>query len=404
MNLTTRIAIRHLRSRYSFGFISFSTILSILGLIIGISSLIIISCISHGFSKTVSDKLSGIDGHIRVSSFSSNSIRINKINAIDSTVHLILDDIEHTSPYIEKHAVVKFGSSIEGIIIYGVPQDALNKIFHLERFVSQKFSFDNKHSIIIGKKLAELLNAKIGNEIILINFEKISLDQMLFAKNFTITNIFQTDFPEYDKLLAFVAINDADSFFEMNDHYSGLIINLQSAFNASAAGKIISEQIPYPYTATTWMERHGNLLEWLTIYDIPIKLIMIFIIAIGIFNIAASLWMIIVEKTKDFAILRSIGLKSSDVKRIILKEGFYIGMMGAIGGIILSFIIIHIQSTYQIIQLPSDVYFMEYLPIAFVSRYFLIYPICCVLITIIFSYFPAIIASKILPSIALRYE
>ena len=149
MNLTTRIAIRHLRSRHSFGFISFSTVFSILGLTFGIASLIIISCISTWFVDMVNYKLSGIDGHIRIQSYISDKISINKIEEINSSIKHISANVKAISPYIEKHALVRKGPFTEGIILYGVPESSLESIFNLKRiFFCWKFFFFNFFFII----------------------------------------------------------------------------------------------------------------------------------------------------------------------------------------------------------------------------------------------------------------
>ena len=160
----------------------------------------------------------------------------------------------------------------------------------------------------------------------------------------------------------------------------------------------------YPCIVTTWKERHASLLNWLNIYDIPIKLIMYFITVIGIFNIGASLWMIIIEKTRDFAILQSIGIDRSDISNIILIEGAIIGFIGSILGIIFSLVILNLEIIYHFIKLPNDIYFMDNLPIHISPVYFIVYPFFTFIVTILFSYLPASRAAKISPSEALRYE
>ena len=129
MNLTTRIAIRHLRSKHSFGFISFSTLLSIIGLMLGIASLIIISCISDGFNDIINFKLSGIDGHIRVNSYLTEEMNVNIIEEIDSIFRHVSASINYIAPYIEKHAIIRKGSHTKGLIINGVTEQALVEIF-----------------------------------------------------------------------------------------------------------------------------------------------------------------------------------------------------------------------------------------------------------------------------------
>lgn len=353
----------------------------------------------------VNFKLSGIDGHMRISNYMSNGTPMNEFLDLDSRIHQIIDNVKATSPYIEKHAIVRHGSLTEGIIIYGVFESALNNIFHLDQFTSIIPNFVNEQSIIIGSKLAESLNVKIGDNIIIMDIGKMAQEQILQAQYFTVINIFQTDFPEYDRLLTFVPIKTADSFFGMNNTASGLFINVDNPEDVELIELQLSEHIELnPFMVTTWKERHRSLLEWLTLYDIPIKLIMIFITFVGIFNIAASLWMIIIEKTRDYGILKSMGLSSNNIRKIIIKEGTYIGLAGAFGGIVLSVIMLYLQTTYHLIKLSNDIYFIDYLPVYLDPIYFIFYPLCAFFITIAFSYYPAHRASMISPAEALRYE
>lgn len=405
MNLTTRIAFRHLLSKHNFGFISFSTILSIIGLTLGISSLIIISCISDGFNDVINNKLSGIDGHIRIHSYLTDEIKVETFYEIDSIFNTAYSHLKFTTPYIEKHAIIRKGSHSEGIILYGVPESALNDIFQLDKFAETQPEFKKKNSIIVGNRLAELMNINEEDNVIILNPEKMASHQLLEAENFTVVTTFQTDFPEYDRLLAFIPIEKAQSYFGMESKMTGLILNIENPSDVENADLIISESLGMlPYMTTTWKERHASLLDWLNVYDIPIKLIMFFITAVGVFNIGASLWMIIIEKTREFGILQSMGLTESQMREIIIKEGTIIGLSGSVLGILLSLSILYLESVYHFIQLPNDIYFMNYLPVKISSIYFFSYPIITFLITIGFSFIPARHAGQITPSEALRYE
>ena len=239
----------------------------------------------------------------------------------------------------------------------------------------------------------------------IMDIKKMVQEQIMHAQNFTIINIFKTDFPEYDRLLAFIPIQAADVLFEMGNTVSGLVLNVNKNVDVDMLDFQLDEKMKlYPYMTTTWKDRHSGLLEWLTIYDIPLKIIMIFITGIAIFNIAASLWMIILEKTREFGILQSMGLTKSQVRKIIIKEGVIIGLSGSMLGILLSLCVLYLESVYHFIQLPNDIYFMNYLPIKISLAYFVSYPIITFLITIGFSFIPAKHACRIAPSEALRYE
>ena len=373
---------------------------------LGISSLIIISCISDGFNDVINNKLSGIDGHIRIQSYLSDKIKDEKIYELDSIIiQKVHPQLKNTAPYIEKHAIIRKGSHSEGVILYGVPEKALNSIFQLNEFTKTESKFDKNNSIIVGNKLAELMEISEEDNIIILNPEEIVSKQLFNAEILKVANTFQTDFPEYDKLLAFVPLEKAKSIFEMESQMTGLILNVNNPDEVENADILIAEALgTMPYMTTTWKERHASLLDWLNVYDIPIKLIMFFITIVGVFNIGASLWMIILEKTREFGILQSMGLTKSQVREIIIKEGTIIGLSGSILGILLSLSVLYLESVYHIIQLPNDIYFMNYLPVKISSVYFFFYPIITFLITIGFSYIPAKHACKITPSEALRYE
>ena len=131
---------------------------------------------------------------------------------------------------------------------------------------------------------------------------------------------------------------------------------------------------------------------------------MIFITIIGIFNIAASLWMIVIEKTKEFGVLLALGLTTAKLKLIIIKESIFIGITGAVGGILLSLFILTLQEKFHIIQIPNDIYFMDHLPVEYRLHYFIIYPLAALVGTLIFSLIPAHKVSQISPAHSLRYE
>ena len=405
MKLTTHIALKQLWSRHNYGFISFSTILSISGLVIGVSSLIIISCLSDGFTNVINTKLSQIDGHIRILAYNSESILNGEASILDSNISEKIADIAISAPYLEKHAMLKNNIFMEGVIVYGIERSSLHTIFHLDQFALHDSLFIDENSIILGAELAKKLNVNISDSIIVFDIEGMSKNNIIKAKKLSIANIFKTNFPEYDRLLAFMPLKTAQVFFNTKNSVSGLVFNIHDPMNADIVENIISDTIlSYPYISYNWKDRHQDLLKWLTIYDIPIKIIMLFITAIGLFNIGATLWMIVIEKTKEFAIMRSMGLCINDIKKIVIKEGFIIGFIGSAGGSLLSLLLLLLQKSFHFITLPDDIYFMDYLPVKINIIYFILYPLSIIFITIIFSYLPARRSIKIPIIEALHYE
>jgi len=150
---------------------------------LGISSLIIISCISDGFNDVINNKLSGIDGHIRIQSYLSDEIKDEKIHELDSIIiQKVHPQLKNTAPYIEKHAIIRKGSHSEGVILYGVPEKALNSIFQLNEFTKTESKFDKNNSIIVGNKLAELMEISEEDNIIILNPEEIVSKQLFNAE------------------------------------------------------------------------------------------------------------------------------------------------------------------------------------------------------------------------------
>tara|TARA_Y100000590_G_scaffold303751_1_gene342462 strand:+ start:838 stop:2055 length:1218 start_codon:yes stop_codon:yes gene_type:complete len=390
VKITTKIAFRQLLPNHNFSFISFTTILTIIGLSIGVASLITISCISKGFSIAVNTKLSNIDGHIRITTYDSSPMPMIEIANLDSNIFKTFNNVEESTAYIEKHILIKNMDNIEGVILYGVSSSSLKSIFNLDKISLNDSLFNENNSIILGKTLAENLNVNVNDDIITFDIEGMSREKFIKAEKFIVSNIFETNFPEYDRLLAFTSLDFAQNFFNMNNEASGLIINAVDAYDAKIIEDNISKTIiQYPYISHSWQDRHHNLLAWLTVYDAPIKIIIIFIAIIGLFNLSASLWMIVIEKKKEFAILQSMGLHRLEIKKIILKEGASIGIMGAIGGVVISFVLLLFQKNFHIVSLPEDIYFMNYLPVCLDGVYFIIYPLLTLIVAIIFSYIPA---------------
>ena len=404
MLLYFRIAYRQLFSKHSFGFISFTSILSIIALAIGVSSLIIISSLSDGFSDTINKKLSSIDGHLRTSSYYGNITK--------SDYEFILDTygkeqlISYSAPYLENHAMIRKGEKSDGVITYGLDNVTLNEIFNLDKFTILGLSdFLDSNSIIIGHTLAENLKIEVGDDILLFNIEEIISESILNIRKMSVAGIFKTDFVEYDRLLVFIPLNTAISLFSSPNMYSGIISSVTEPENIFSISQNLKPLIEsYPLYTTSWMERHQGIINWLSVYDTPIKIVMIFITLVAIFNITATLWMITIEKNSEIGALRSIGFTARDISKIFIHYSIILTTLGIILSIFISLMFLICQDKFHFISLSSDVYFMNYLPVSFNLIHFITYPTITLLFTIVFALIPSKRVLKINPAQAVRYE
>jgi len=372
---------------------------------LGVAFLIIISAFSSGFSSSVESKLSNIDGHLRIQKYNGYElIDENELVYLDSILKTFSDFTSMTQ-YVEKRAMVRKKDVTEGVIIYAVSDNSLNDIFDLERFIVKGNStFSNPNSIIIGDELSKQLDVDVDEEIILFDIEKLISDNLIIAEKFNISGIIKTGFPEYDKLLVFISLEDTQLLFEHNNVFNGVICNFTNPEKIHKINEKVLEELDFHYSTTTWKERHAALFEWLNIYDIPIMLLMVFIVLVAVFNITATLWMIVVEKSKNIGILLTMGYDKVKIRKIFLIEGLIVGVIGSLLGLVLALTLLIIQVKYKFIALSSDIYFMDYLPVKISYLSFLIYPLSAILLTIIASSIPSIRASKVEPAEAVRYE
>ena len=408
MSVTRHIALRHLKSRHTFGFISFATLLSVLGLMLGVAFLNLTAAFSGGFARTIEKKLSALDGHLRILKYTRMADMPLAVSDIE-TIRTHLDSlpfIQSLTPYVEKRGMARLASQSEGLIIYGVPDFATTDLFHLESFLTEgEATLGDSSSIIIGNGLAELLEAKVGSELILFDLDRFVREQLLMATRVTVSGIIHTGFAEYDRLLAFVPLTSAQKIFDMPNQFSGVISQVDEPDRIATLDRLIIDALsPAPYITSTWRERHATLFAWLDVYNIPLQLVIIFITLVAVFNLGSTLWMIIREKTRDIGILRAIGFSSRQIQLLFFWEGLIIGASGAIAGAFISILLLLLQSKFKIITLSSNVYFMDYLPVEWHWRHLFMYPLAGFVLALIATAIPCWRSRRLSPAEAVRYE
>ena len=379
MNLHLQIVLRYLYPRFGDSFSSNASILAIIGLSIGLFSLILTLSIIKGFENVLDEKLSSIDGKVRVQNILGKPVtEPEKLDSILSHIDLSLE----IAPYIRGTAMIRVGSNTDGIIIEGV-----NKIPDQTYFNLKSYTID-KDDIIIGKALADEMGINIGDQII--------ITALANSTNFTVNQKFNlmkvigfidSGMQEYDKTIAYTSLDRARDIFEMDNAISGYTIN--GSEQVENITKVLNDHIRYPYYYETWRERHRIIFDWIKIQRFPIVIIFSLITLVAITNIMAAVSMIIREKNSQIAILISLGMESSDIRKIFYFYGGIIGFLGSFLGFIVSYSFILIQNKYKIIALPEDIYFMDYIPANFDLFVFCGVLVLTLLISIISTVIPS---------------
>ena len=377
------IAFRQLFSKHSFGFVYITSILGVLGLAIGIASLIIISCVSDGFSNLVNTKLSSIDGHFRITNYYNDSISIPDANNIMDVLNSNAK-LKSSYLYTENHAMIKSKNLSEGVIVYGCSDSALTNIFNLDDFlIAGSISNINFNSAVLGSLLATNLDLEIGDEFYLFNIEDIVKQNKINALKLNLNAIIDTEFSEYDRLLAFIPFATSQVFFSDSLSATGIISSVYSPMEVDVLENSLFESLlEFPVYITSWKDRHHSIISWLNIYDIPIKLIMMLIVLVSIFNLTATIWMVSFERKSEYGILKAMGFMKHEVKNIILTQSLLLSTIGSCFGIALALIALIGQHYFHWISLSSDIYFMNYLPVSFTILSFLFYPLFGILLSL----------------------
>ena len=379
MNLHLQFVLRYLYPKSGNSFSSNASILAIIGLSIGLFSLIITLSIIKGFENVLDEKLSSIDGKIRVKNILGKPIsNPEKLDSLLSDIDFPLE----IAPYIRGTAMIRVGGNTDGVIIEGVDEIPDQTYFDLKNYTI------NKDDIIIGKALADEMGISIGDQIIITPLAS-PIDNAINQKFnlMKVIGFIDSGMQEYDKTIAYTSLDRAREIFEMDNAISGYTIN--GSEQVENITKVLNDHIRYPYYYETWRERHRIIFDWIKIQRFPIVIIFSLITLVAITNIMAAVSMIIREKNSQIAILISLGMESSDIRKIFYFYGGIIGFLGSFLGFIVSYSFILIQNKYKIIALPEDIYFIDYIPANFDLFVFCGVLVLTLLISIISTVIPS---------------
>ena len=379
MNLHLQFVLRYLYPKSGNSFSSNASILAIIGLSIGLFSLIITLSIIKGFENVLDEKLSSIDGKVRVKNILSKPIsNPEKLDSLLSDIDFPLE----IAPYIRGTAMIRVGGNTDGVIIEGVDEIPDQTYFDLKNYTI------NEDDIIIGKALADEMGISIGDQIIITPLAS-PIDNAINQKFnlMEVVGFIDSGMQEYDKTIAYTSLDRAREIFEMDNVISGYTIN--GSEQVENITKVLNDHIRYPYYYETWRERHRIIFDWIKIQRFPIVIIFSLITLVAITNIMAAVSMIIREKNSQIAILISLGMESSDIRKIFYFYGGIIGFLGSFLGFIVSYSFILIQNKYKIIALPEDIYFMDYIPVDFDLFVFCGVLVLTLLISIISTVIPS---------------
>jgi len=416
------ISLRHLKAKRAQKFISLNTWISIGGVALGVMALIVVIAVMSGFGQDLRDKILGTNSHIVVTNISRSGIE-----DFESVLKRVMrsDGIKAAAPFILNQVMLTFDNKSSGVVVRGVDPEREAMVSDLEKNMIQGdismlktntkanagLSRDN---IILGKELAHKLGVQTGDAVSMVSPASRLTPMGLIPKIklYKVVGFFESGMFEYDSSLAFISVKSAQKFFAMKGKVSGIEIRVENIDSADKIAGTLQETLGFPYYVRDWMRMNKNLFSALRLEKIVMFIILILIILVAAFNIVSTLFMVVMEKTKEIAILKSMGASSTSIIKIFSFQGLIIGFTGTLIGCVSGFIIVpnlneivgFIENLFGITAFPSDVYYLDKLPseIQYMDSFLIV--IFSIVICFLASLYPAWRASRLDPVDGLRYE
>ena len=407
------IAFRYIKSRRVEGFISISAWFSLLGIMLGVATLIVVMSVMNGFRTELVDRILGINGHLII--YSKNERTIPNYTKI---INKILDtpNVVAVTAHLEGQALAKNKNSISGVIIRGSKWSdlAAKKLLWKSLNQSTISNFKDKQNIIMGYRLGQKLNLKVGDYISLIspNGMETALGVLPVNQNFKVGGFFDMGMYEYDNNFIFIPWKKAELFLSTNNIAHGIEVFLKDQKLTSSVNLQLQSKLNKNLIVIDWKKRNSSFMNALAVEKNVMFVILTLIILVAAFNIISSMIMLVQTKKADIALMRTMGASQYLIIKVFMLTGSIIGFLGTFVGVLLGvFISMNIEKIRQLITsifgqelFSAEIYFLSKLPSNININEVLIVICISIFLTLLASIFPAWKASKISPAEALRYE
>ena len=414
------IGLRYLRAKRRNRTISFNTLISILGVTIGVAALIATLGIMTGFKEDLQSKILGTNSHIIITTRTGETIK--DYAALTEKVAAVPEVVAAT-PFIFKQVLLTSESGSHGVVLRGVDVqrektvteiaknlksgtlDELDRLAPADRVSTGPSDKPPLlPGIIIGKELSLRLSVFPGDRLNVVSpVGPISaLGLIPKVRSYRVVGVFESGMYEYDSSLVYVSIKQAQEFFNMGDTVTGIEVKVADIFAADRIAQAIEHTIGFPYWARDWMKLNKNLFSALKLEKFMMFILLVLVVIVASFNIVSTLTMIVVEKHREIAILKAMGATGQAVTRIFMLNGLVIGIVGTVIGIPLGYSFCWAIQTFY--ALPGDVYYLSRIPVNIKIVDVVTVAVSAITITFLATLHPCRQAARLDPAEALRYE
>lgn len=434
MKYESWIALKHLTRRRKTGFISLISLISVMGVAVGVLALIVVLAVMSGFDRELKEKIVSVNPHLR----------IEKANGIETPEEWIakihswnLAQLQTVSPFVEGQAILRSERNAIGVLVKGVDPsredltifgknlrwgslefNSIETVREKRGFLglTKKLEHQSTPAVVLGESLAHILGVSPEDHVSLVvpyvePGKSFSLERAE-VRTFRVAGIFRIGMSDFDSGLALIRVDQAQALYHLGDRVSGLSVRFNDVDQAQPLKKFFMEELDADLWVRSWYDMNRNFFSALQVEKNVMTILLTLIILVAAFNIVSTLIMVVMEKTKDIGILRALGATRHSIRKIFVLEGFSVGVFGVILGTILGLLMAwnlnpiadFIEETTGLSVFPSDIYYLDRIPTAI--NYFDVTTIVALalLTSILAGVYPASRAANLKPVEALRYE
>ena len=402
------MGLRYLKAKRKQTFISVITLISVVGVMAGVMALIVVLSVMNGFRADLMSKILGVNSHLLVLSYEGAFSEYGKVAEEVESV----EGVVAATPFMYTQVMVKSFKSVSAAVLRGLDTKTAGKVIGIETMIKKGslFSLDRTHDglpgIIIGNELSRLISVQPGDILTVVSPQgKLTpVGRVPDSRKYKVTALFDSGMYEYDSSMVYVSLKEAQDFLGMEDQVTGIEVKVTDVYKSDSIGALVGKKLGYPYWTKDWKVMNRSLFSALRLEKITMFVILTMIVLVGALNIISTLIMIVMEKTRDMAILRAMGATARNIMAIFMLQGLLVGLTGTLAGLASGLGICHMLAKYKFIKLPSDIYYISTLPVRVEMSDVLFVTLAAVVISFLATIYPSWHASRLNPVEALRYE
>ncbi|MGD9787240.1 MAG: lipoprotein-releasing ABC transporter permease subunit [Sulfuricellaceae bacterium] len=407
------IGLRYTRAKRRNHFISFISLVSMLGIALGVAALIVVLSVMNGFQEELRARILGVASHAQVSGVNNTLADWRAVAAVVGRN----PEVKAMAPYVMGQGMLSNGQRVQGAIVRGVLPDEEDRVADIGSHMRAGSLSDlrpGEFGIVLGIELARGLGVGVGDKVVVIapQGQVTPAGILPRLKQFRVVGIFEVGMYEYDAGLALAHLDDAAKLFSLGDRVSGLRLKLDDLYRAPRVSQEIQALLPDDLYVTDWTQQHANFFRAVQIEKNVMFIILLLIVAVAAFNIVSTLVMMVTDKQADIAILRTLGASPGSIMKIFIVQGAMIGvigtLMGALGGVLLALnvetVVPAIERLFGVHFLAKDVYYISELPSKLMWGDVTVITLVSLVLSLLATLYPSWRASRTNPAEALRYE